>query len=129
MSGKELQRQLGVTYKTAWRMGQQIRMLMGSVDEFVARASGSAVTVRTPEASRLRELLLGPDVTITTAQSDVLQVQGLTAEQIGTVAWQEHLPIFELATQQAGKQWLVLDVTNLPAPDESVAGMLASKSK
>jgi transposase len=36
VSGKELQRQLGVTYKTAWRMGQQIRLLMGSVDEFVA---------------------------------------------------------------------------------------------
>ena len=32
VSGKELQRQLGVTYKTAWRMGQQIRKLMGSVD-------------------------------------------------------------------------------------------------
>ncbi|TRO87375.1 IS1595 family transposase [Glycocaulis profundi] len=34
VSGKELQRQLGVTYKTAWRMGQQIRKLMGSVDNF-----------------------------------------------------------------------------------------------
>jgi hypothetical protein len=30
VSGKELQRALGVTYKTAWRMGQQIRKLMGS---------------------------------------------------------------------------------------------------
>src|ERR1700691_3173147 len=36
VSGKELQRQLGVTYKTAYRMGMQIRKLMGSVDEFVA---------------------------------------------------------------------------------------------
>lgn len=34
VSGKELQRTLGVTYKTAWRMGQQIRDLMGKVDGF-----------------------------------------------------------------------------------------------
>lgn len=34
VSGKELQRTLGVTYKTAWRMGQQIRMLMGKADGF-----------------------------------------------------------------------------------------------
>jgi transposase len=36
VSGKELQRQLGVTYKTAYRIGMQIRKLMGSVDEFEA---------------------------------------------------------------------------------------------
>jgi transposase-like protein len=29
---KELQRQLGVTYKTAWRMGHEIRKFMGRVD-------------------------------------------------------------------------------------------------
>lgn len=36
VSGKELQRQLGVTYKTAWRMGQQIRDLMAKADGFTA---------------------------------------------------------------------------------------------
>jgi transposase len=35
VSGKELQRALGVTYKTAWRMGQQIRKLMAKADGFV----------------------------------------------------------------------------------------------
>jgi transposase len=36
VSGKELQRTLGVTYKTAWRMGQQIRDLMSKADGFKA---------------------------------------------------------------------------------------------
>jgi hypothetical protein len=34
VSGKELERTLGVTYKTAWRMGQQIRLLMEKADGF-----------------------------------------------------------------------------------------------
>jgi transposase len=34
VSGKELERSLGVTYKTAWRMGQQIRTLMVKADNF-----------------------------------------------------------------------------------------------
>jgi transposase len=32
VAAKELQRQLGVTYKTAWRMGHEIRKHMGDVD-------------------------------------------------------------------------------------------------
>lgn len=32
VSGKELERQLGVTYKTAWRMGQMIRQHMAEID-------------------------------------------------------------------------------------------------
>jgi ABC-2 type transport system ATP-binding protein len=82
-----------------------------TVEEFVARASGHSVTVRTPEAARLRDLLLGPDVTITSEQADVLQVQGLNAEQIGTVAWQAHLPVYELASQQASLEQAFMELT------------------
>jgi len=83
-----------------------------TVEEFVARASGSSIVVRTPEASRLRDLLLGPDVTITSEQSDVLRVQGLTAEQIGTAAWQAHLPVFELALHQASLEQAFMQLTD-----------------
>ena len=34
VSGKELERTLGVTYKAAWRMGHQIRKLMANADGF-----------------------------------------------------------------------------------------------
>ena len=83
-----------------------------SVEEFVARASGNSVTVRSPEAARLRELLLAPDVTVTSTERDVLQVTGLTAEQIGTVAWHEHLPVFELAVQQASLEEAFMQLTH-----------------
>jgi len=86
-----------------------------TVEEFVARAGGGTVTVRTPQAAQLRDLLLGPDISVTSDQSGVLQVQGLTAEQIGTAAWQAHLPVFELTAQHASLEEAFMQLT-----DESV---------
>jgi ABC-2 type transport system ATP-binding protein len=83
-----------------------------TVEEFVARAGGGAVTVRTPQAAQLRELLLGPDITVTSDQSSVLRVQGLTAEQIGTAAWQAHLPIFELTAEHASLEDAFMQLTD-----------------
>ncbi len=83
-----------------------------TVEEFVARARGGAVTVRAPQAVRLRQLLLGPDITVTSEQADVLRVQGLTAEQIGTAAWQAHLPVFELTTHQASLEEAFMQLTD-----------------
>jgi ABC-2 type transport system ATP-binding protein len=83
-----------------------------TVDEFIAQASGQSVTVRTPEALRLRDLLLGRDVTVTAQESDVLTVQGLTAEQIGIVAWQANLPLFELAPQHASLEDAFMELTH-----------------
>src|SRR5664280_1451884 len=89
-----------------------------TVDEFVARASNHSVTVRTPEWERLRELLLATvgtvnsGVTVARERPDVLRVDGLTAEHIGTIAWQAHLPIFELAVQQASLEEAFMTLTS-----------------
>ncbi len=85
-----------------------------TVDEFVARASNHSVTVRTPEASRLRDLLVGPDVSVTSTigEPDVIGVDGLTAEHIGTIAWQNNLPIFELTVRQASLEEAFMTLTN-----------------
>src|ERR1700710_317977 len=83
-----------------------------TVDEFVARASSSTVIVRTPEAPRLRELLPPPGVTVTEQEPDVLRVDGLTAQHIGTIAWQAQLPVYELAIQQASLEEAFMELTS-----------------
>ncbi len=83
-----------------------------TVEDFIASASGSAVIVRSPRAQELRAHLLGPDVSITTSAADVLEVTGLTAEQIGTAAWQHHLPVFELSPRQASLEDAFMELTH-----------------
>jgi ABC-2 type transport system ATP-binding protein len=82
-----------------------------TVEQFVARTTPVPVIVRTPEAARLRHLLLGPDVSVGSPQHDVLHVTGLTAEQIGTVAWRAHLPIHELTVMQASLEDAFMQAT------------------
>jgi ABC-2 type transport system ATP-binding protein len=85
-----------------------------TVDEFVARASNHSATVRTPEPARLRDLLIGPDIIVTNdiVRPDVLGVDGLTAEHIGTIAWQNQIPIFELTVQHASLEEAFMTLTN-----------------
>ncbi len=83
-----------------------------TVEEFIASAGGDAVTVRSPQAGELRELLLGPDVTVRSEQNDVLHVQGLSAQQIGLAAWRAHLPVFELTVQQASLEEAFMELTS-----------------
>jgi ABC-2 type transport system ATP-binding protein len=72
-----------------------------SVDEFIRRHSRQIVVVRSPQATQLAELLAGPDVTTTAVERGLLEVEGLTAEQIGTEAAAHDIVLHELAPQQA----------------------------
>jgi len=84
-----------------------------TVDDFVARASrGGSVTVRTPEAPRLEALLVGPDVTVSSERPDMLDVQGLTAEQIGSAAFEARVPVFELAIHHASLEQAFMELTH-----------------
>ena len=81
-----------------------------SVDEFVRRASGTVVRVRTPQATELRDLLASPDVTIE-GSGGVLEVAGLTAEQIGELAAQHAITLHELTPQQASLEEAFMELT------------------
>ena len=82
-----------------------------TVAEFTARASGNTVRVQSPEAARLHDLLASPTVSIASATAGTLEVTGLTAEQIGTAAWQNHIPIFELTSQHASLEQAFMELT------------------
>ena len=42
----------------------------------------------------------------------MLKIDGLTAEHIGTIAWQHQIPIFELTVQQASLEEAFMTLTN-----------------
>jgi ABC-2 type transport system ATP-binding protein len=56
------------------------------VDEVVQRASKKSVRVRSPQMQRLVELVFGPDVSIDPIEPSLVEVHGLSSEQVGTIA-------------------------------------------
>jgi ABC-2 type transport system ATP-binding protein len=82
-----------------------------SVSEFLARSAAGSVRVRTPDAARLRDLLSGPEVSVSSEQAGVLMVSGLASDQIGTVAAGHGITLWELAPQQASLEDAFMEVT------------------
>jgi ABC-2 type transport system ATP-binding protein len=82
-----------------------------SVDDFVRQASGNAVRVRSPQATKLRDVLAGPTVTVSATEDGALEVTGLTAAQIGDLASANGLPLHELTAHQASLEEAFMDLT------------------
>ncbi|GAA4481946.1 ABC transporter ATP-binding protein [Actinoallomurus oryzae] len=82
-----------------------------SVTEFIERASAGRVKVRSPQAARLRDLLAGPDVTVADIAEGTLLVSGLTSDQIGMIAGDNGVTLFELAPQQASLEEAFMELT------------------
>jgi ABC-2 type transport system ATP-binding protein len=71
-----------------------------SVADIIARSSGTAVLVRSPQADQLVELLRGPDVTCTTVEPGAVEIAGTTARVIGEAAAGAGLVLHELAPRR-----------------------------
>ncbi|MCW2976517.1 MAG: multidrug transporter ATPase [Actinomycetia bacterium] len=83
-----------------------------SVDEFVRRASGNVVRVRSPQAEELRdELVAGPDVSVVVVEPGLLEVTGLSAPQIGEAAARQGVVLHELMPQQVSLEEAFMDLT------------------
>jgi ABC-2 type transport system ATP-binding protein len=82
-----------------------------SVDEFVSRASGNVVRVRSPQADELAGLLVGTGVTIVAVEPGLLEVTGVTAPQIGEAAAGRGIVLHELMPQQVSLEEAFMDLT------------------
>jgi ABC-2 type transport system ATP-binding protein len=84
-----------------------------TVDDFVRQASiGAAVLVRTPDATRLREQLLTAGASVSSDEPGVLEVHGVTSEQIGAVAHAAGVTLYELTPQEVSLEDAFMSTTN-----------------
>jgi ABC-2 type transport system ATP-binding protein len=83
-----------------------------SVQEFIESASRNVVRVRTQRATELRELLAGAGVGVTSVESGLLEVSGLTGAEIGDVACRNAIALEELTPVHASLEEAFMELTN-----------------
>lgn len=67
--------------------------------------------VATAEAARLRSLLAGPDVTISSSSAEELLVSGREAREIGLIAAEHGVALYELTPQSVSLEAAFMDLT------------------
>jgi ABC-2 type transport system ATP-binding protein len=94
-----------------------------SVTEFVRRASSDAnVRVCSPRATELRDELARREVHVQSISRDLLEVSGLTGEQIGEIALAARIVISELTPQQASLEEAFMSLTGESVEYRASAG-------
>jgi ABC-2 type transport system ATP-binding protein len=81
-----------------------------SVSDFVAGASKKLVDVRSPQATAFAAVLIGLGATVVEIDEH-LQVNGLTAEQVGEAAASHQIVLHELTPHQASLEEAFMDLT------------------
>jgi ABC-2 type transport system ATP-binding protein len=81
------------------------------LEEFVRRHSGQSVRVRSPHASELVRILAGADGAATPIGPGVIEIHGMTAEQIGVIAAEHQIVLYELTPQRASLEQAYMDLT------------------
>ena len=83
-----------------------------SVEEFVQQAStGAAVRVVSPQATALRDALAAKQARVDSIERDVLEVHGLTGQEIGEIALAEKIVLAELTPLQLSLEQAFMRLT------------------
>jgi len=82
-----------------------------TMKEFVAQASGASVRVRTPSADQLARAVKAKGGTVSTDEDGAIEVHGMSAEQIGDLAFGESIRLHELTTVRASLEEAFMELT------------------
>ena len=107
-----LMAEMSVTAEHLVVMGRGRLVADVSTAEFIRRAGGDAVRVRSPRATELAGLLAGADVTVESPERGLLLVTGLTAETVGDRAAESGIALHELAPVQASLEEAFMALTH-----------------
>jgi len=91
------------------------------IDEFVSRASGARVRVRSPQASELRRVLVRDGVSITSPEADVIEIDGMKANVVGELAAEHNVVLHELTPLQPSLEEAFMELTRGDVEFKSVA--------
>jgi ABC-2 type transport system ATP-binding protein len=81
------------------------------VEELVRGASNRSVRVRSPQATRLAELVGAAGVSVRSVEPSVIEIGGLDAEQIGLTAAANQIVLFELTPREASLEEAFMELT------------------
>ena len=82
-----------------------------SVEEFIRRHSRNVVLVRSPQATELAALISSPDVSVNAIEPGLLEVEGLSARQVGEQAALNNFVLYQLKSEQASLEEAFMSFT------------------
>jgi ABC-2 type transport system ATP-binding protein len=79
--------------------------------EFVRRHSGQSVRVLSPHADQLVRIVAGADVAVEPIGPGLIDVEGMGAEEIGLIAAERQIVLYELTPPHASLEQAYMDLT------------------
>jgi ABC-2 type transport system ATP-binding protein len=98
------------------------------VREMIRGASQSSVRVRSPHAARLAEVIAAPDVRVRSLGTDLIEVQGVDAEEVGLAAHVSGIVLYELAPRQASLEDAFMELTGEAVEYRTGGGETSTKA-
>lgn len=86
--------------------------------------AGKSTTI----AHALSAQLCAANVTVAHLDAETLEVTGLTAREIGIIAWEEHIPVVELTTKRVSLEDAFMELTHDAVDYRSSAGTIPARA-